>query len=97
MSRDYGQTWTSITGNLPSEPINVVKEDPKKEGILYIGTDLSAYVTLDLGQTWYSLSNYLPTTPVYDLVIHPRADELVVGTHGRSCFVLDVKPIQNTK
>jgi len=97
MSKDYGSTWTSITGNLPSEPINVVKEDPKKEGILYIGTDLSAYVSLDYGRTWHSLSNHLPTTPVYDMVIHPRENELVIGTHGRSCFVLDVKPIQNRK
>jgi len=94
MSTDFGQTWTSIAGNLPSESINVVKEDPKKEQILYVGTDLGVYVTLNRGETWHSLCNHLPTTPVHDLVVHPREDELVIGTHGRSCFILDVKPIQ---
>jgi photosystem II stability/assembly factor-like uncharacterized protein len=94
-STDYGRTWTSIAGNLPDEPVNVVKEDPKKAGILYIGTDLGVYVTLDGGATWVSLCNSLPTAAVYDLVVHPRADELVIGTHGRSIFVLDVSPIRN--
>ncbi|MFC2160773.1 hypothetical protein ACFLRW_02890 [Acidobacteriota bacterium] len=95
MSTDFGKTWTSITGNLPSESINVVREDPQDKNILYVGTELSVYVSLDRGQMWHSLSNHLPTTPVHDLVIHPRENEMVIGTHGRSCFVLDVKPIQN--
>ena len=97
MSTDFGQTWISIARNLPAESINVVKEDPKKEQILYVGTDLGVYVSLNRGKTWHSLCNHLPTTPVHDLVIHPRDDELVIGTHGRSCFILDVKPIQNRK
>lgn len=95
MSRDFGKNWTSISGNLPSEPINVVREDPQHKDILYVGTDLGVYCTLDRGQTWHSLSHHLPTTPVYDLVIHPRENEMVIGTHGRSCFILDIKPIQN--
>ena len=94
-SADYGRTWASITGNLPDEPVNVVKEDPKKAGILYIGTDLGVYATLDGGATWVSLCNSLPTAAVYDLVVHPRDGELVIGTHGRSIFVLDVGPIRN--
>lgn len=94
-STDYGRTWTSIAGNLPDEPVNVVKEDPKKAGILYIGTDLGVYATLDGGATWASLCNSLPTAAVYDLVVHPRDGELVIGTHGRSIFVLDVGPIRN--
>jgi photosystem II stability/assembly factor-like uncharacterized protein len=94
-SNDYGRTWASITGNLPDEPVNVVKEDPKKAGILYIGTDLGVYATLDGGATWVSLCNSLPTAAVYDLVVHPRDGELVIGTHGRSIFVLDVGPIRN--
>ncbi|MFC2166442.1 hypothetical protein ACFLQZ_00580 [Acidobacteriota bacterium] len=97
MSTDFGKTWTSIAGNLPSESINVVREDPQDKNILYIGTELSVYVSLDRGNIWHSLSNHLPTTPVHDLVIHPRENEMVIGTHGRSCFVLDVKPIQNHK
>jgi len=94
-SADYGRTWASIAGNLPDEPVNVVKEDPKKAGILYIGTDLGVYASLDGGATWVSLGNSLPTAAVYDLVVHPRDGELVIGTHGRSIFVLDVGPIRN--
>ena len=97
MSTYFGKTWTSITGNLPAESINVIREDPQNKNILYVGTELSVYVSLDRGQIWHSLSNHLPTTPVHDLVIHPRENEMVIGTHGRSCFVLDVKPIQNHK
>ncbi len=94
MSTDFGKTWKSIAGNLPSEGINVIREDPRDKNILYVGTELGVYVTLDRGQTWYSLCNHLPTTPVHDLVIHPRENELVIATHGRSCFVLDVNSIQ---
>ena len=97
MSTDFGKTWTSIAGNLPSESINVIREDPSDKNILYVGTELSVYVSLDRGQKWFSLSNHLPTTPVHDLVIHPRENEMVIGTHGRSCFVLDIKPIQTHK
>lgn len=94
MSEDLGATWKSISGNLPSEGINVIREDPRNKNILYVGTELGVYVTLDRGNTWHSLCNNLPTTPVHDLVIHPRDHELVIGTHGRSCFVLDVNPIR---
>jgi hypothetical protein len=93
MSNDFGKTWKSIAGNLPSEGINVIREDPRDKNILYVGTELGVYVTLDRGQTWHSLCNHLPTTPVHDLVIHPREHELVIATHGRSFFILDVKPI----
>ena len=94
VSKDHGATWTSIAGNLPDEPVNVVCEDPEKPGILYAGTDLGVYVTLDGGQTWSSLCNHLPAASVTDMVVHPRDGELVAGTHGRSIFVLDVKPIR---
>jgi len=91
---DFGATWTSIAGNLPQESINVVREDPVARDVLYVGTDLGVYASLDRGRTWVSLCAGLPTTPVHDLVIHPRDGEMVVGTHGRSAFVLDVRPIQ---
>jgi len=91
---DFGRTWTSIAGNLPHEPINVVREDPLARDVLYAGTDLGVYASLDRGGSWISLSAGLPTTPVHDLVIHPRDGEMVIGTHGRSVFVLDVRPIQ---
>ncbi|MGB2906780.1 MAG: hypothetical protein WBB73_06755, partial [Candidatus Aminicenantaceae bacterium] len=62
--------------------------------ILYVGTDLGVYASLDRGASWHSLCNHLPTTPVHDLVVHPRESEIVIGTHGRSCFVLDIAPVR---
>ena len=95
MSGDYGENWSPITANLPSESINVVREDPRDKNVLYVGTDLGVYVTLDRGATWYSLCNSLPTTPVHDMAVHPRDHDLVIGTHGRSVFLLDVESIVN--
>ncbi len=92
-SDDFGRKWKSIKNNLPSESVNVVIEDPRTKNILYVGTDLGVYVSLDRGANWISLCNGLPTTPVHDLVIHPREHELVIGTHGRGVFVLDVSGI----
>ena len=93
-SDDFGETWKPISTGLPDECINVVREDPTRPGLLYVGTDAGVYVSLDSGATWHSLCADLPTTPVYDLVVHPREDELVIATHGRSLFLLDVRPIQ---
>jgi photosystem II stability/assembly factor-like uncharacterized protein len=93
-SADFGATWTAISNNLPAESINVVAEDPKRPGLLYAGTDAGVYASFDRGDTWLSLCADLPTTPVMDLVVHPREDELVVATHGRSLFLLDVRPVQ---
>jgi len=93
-SEDYGRTWSSIKANLPDEPVNVIREDPVNENILYLGTDLGIYVTLDRGQNWFSLKNNLPTNAVYDLRVHPRENQLIIGTHGRGVFLLPVKLIQ---
>ncbi len=93
-STDYGATWNSIVNNLPAESINVVREDPQNANLLYVGTDAGVYVSLDRGSNWHSLCADLPTTPVQDLVIHPRENELIIATHGRSLFLLDVAPLQ---
>jgi photosystem II stability/assembly factor-like uncharacterized protein len=93
-SEDFGESWTSIAGNLPSESVNVIREDPLHLGVLYAGTDLGVYVSLDRGESWHPLCANLPTTPVHDLRIHPRDGELVIGTHGRSVFVADLEPIR---
>jgi len=96
-SDDMGKTWKAIASNLPNEPINVVAEEPRDEDILYVGTELGVYISLDQGKRWISLCNNLPTTPVHDLVVHPRDYDLVIGTHGRSVFVLDVNDIPDRK
>jgi photosystem II stability/assembly factor-like uncharacterized protein len=92
-SHDYGATWTSISGGLPDESVNVILEDPRHPDVLYIGTDLGVYVTLSKGEKWISICNNLPTAAVHDLAIQPRELELVAATHGRSIFILDIKKI----
>jgi photosystem II stability/assembly factor-like uncharacterized protein len=93
-SEDFGTTWESIKANLPAESVNVIREDPVNEDILYAGTDMGVYVSLDRGQSWEVLQNGIPISPAHDLVIHPRDSDLVVGTHGRSIYVMDIEPIQ---
>jgi len=90
-SDDYGATWRSIAANLPAESVNVIGEDPQDPEILYLGTDLGVYISADGGGSWQALSADLPTTPVHDLEVQPQADELVIATHGRSVFVLELE------
>jgi photosystem II stability/assembly factor-like uncharacterized protein len=93
-STDFGQSWLSIRSNLPMESVNVIAEDPDRPDILYVGTDLGVYVSGDTGQNWVSLSTTLPTTPVHDLDVHPRDGALVIGTHGRSAWVLELAAVR---
>ncbi len=93
-SEDHGENWTSIRGNLPEESVNVIREDPVNENILYLGTELSVFVSLNRGEHWFSLRGNLPTNAVYDLKVHPRERELVIGTHGRGVFITSVRHIQ---
>ena len=94
ISEDYGETWQSIGADLPKEPVNVIKEDPENENILYVGTDHGVYVSLNKGKTFHSFKNGLSGAPVHDLVIHPREKDLVIATHGRSIYVADVLVLQ---
>ncbi len=93
-STDYGRTWTSIVNNLPSGPVNVIKEDPRHANILYAGTDIGAYVSLNGGQEWHVLAGGgFPSTFVADMIIHPREDILVAATHGRGMYAMDIRYI----
>ena len=94
-SDDYGTTWTRIGMDLPAEPINVVKEDPKNENIIYVGTDGGLYVSFNKGQSFMMWTNGLPKSiPVHDIAIHVRDNEIVLGTHGRSIFVAKLDEVQ---
>jgi hypothetical protein len=93
-STDYGRTWESLAAGLPAEPINTVREDPRAKHLLYVGTDLGAFVSLDRGQSWTALTGGLPRVPVHDLLVHPREGDLVVATHGRSVFVAEAAPLR---
>lgn len=89
---DYGQTWISIKGNLPNEVANVIIQDPVNPSILYAGLDFGSYVSFDDGKQWHYMAN-MPNVASYDMIVHPRDLELVVATHGRSMWVMDVKPL----
>src|SRR5213082_3061139 len=85
---DLGKTWTSIVNGIPDGAfVHAVREDPKKAGLLYAGSELGVYVSFDSGAHWQPLQLNLPRSPVHDLVV--KDDDLVVGTHGRAFWVLD--------
>ncbi len=88
ISEDYGTSWKNIGTDLPMEPVNVIKEDPNNENLLYVGTDNGLYISLDRGQNFMSMNKDLPNVAIHDLVPHPRDHTLVVGTHGRSLYTV---------
>jgi photosystem II stability/assembly factor-like uncharacterized protein len=95
-STDFGETWTSIAGNIPGGPVNVVREDPRTADVLYAGSDLGVYASIDGGGSWNVVGSGLPNTYVWDLVVHPRDNTLVIATNGRGMWVIDdVSMIQN--
>lgn len=94
-SDDRGKTWNEIGRTLPHEPAHVIVEDPHVPHLLYLGTDMGIYVSLDGGDSWQSLCSNLPTASVQDLFVHPRDNHLVIATHGRSCYITDPKSIQD--
>jgi photosystem II stability/assembly factor-like uncharacterized protein len=91
---DYGQTWTSIAIGLPKAPINVVLQDRTRADLLLVGNDLGVFVSIDGGGHWTQMKANLPTIPVQDLTIHPRENDLVLGTYGRAFWVGDITPLQ---
>ena len=93
-SDDFGATWRDMRGNLPDEPCNVIRQDPKNDKVFYLGTDVGFWITFDGGNNWYPHHQDMPKVPVYAMEIHPREHELIVATHGRSIFVLDLEPTQ---
>ena len=87
-TRDGGRSWTEITAGIPDGGIvNAVREDPVRRGLLFAGTEQAVYVSFDDGESWQSLRLNMPATSIRDLVI--KDDDLVVGTHGRSFWILD--------
>ena len=94
MSNDFGQTWKNISSNMPASPVNVIKEDPKNENLLYVGTDNGLYVSFHQGNSWEAFANNLPNVAVHDLVIQPTAKDLIVGTHGRSLYKTNIASLQ---
>ena len=95
VSENYGATWKEISSNLPLSPVNVIREDPKNENVLYLGTDNGLYVSLNRGESWQAFSTNFPNVAVHDLRIHPEEMDLVVGTHGRSIYIADISAVSS--
>jgi len=93
---DYGQSWTNITNNMPDgQAVYVIKEDLKNPNLLFVGTEFGCFVSLNGGNNWSRFMNNMPTVSIHDLVIHPRDNDLVAGTHGRSIWIADdITPLQ---
>ncbi len=93
---DFGKTWTNISSNLPDNgSVHVVIESSKNKNLLFCGTEFGLFGSLDGGKSWHQMKGGLPTVAVHDLVIHPRDRDLVIGTHGRSIYVMDdISPLE---
>ncbi|MCW5518333.1 glycosyl hydrolase [Aureitalea sp. L0-47] len=94
VSESYGQSWQSISKNLPVSPVNVIKEDPENEDVLYLGTDNGAWVSFDRGNSWQVFVKGLPNVAVHDMVVQEREKDLLLGTHGRSFYKADTEVLQ---
>ncbi|MFC2167236.1 WD40/YVTN/BNR-like repeat-containing protein, partial [Acidobacteriota bacterium] len=91
---DFGRTWTNISSTLPDKPVNVIYEDRKNPELLFLGNDKGVYVSISGGDQWVPLRNNMPTIAVHDLLVHPRENDLVVGTYGRGIYITDISPLQ---
>jgi photosystem II stability/assembly factor-like uncharacterized protein len=100
VTNDGGKTFKSIVNNLPKDGpadfLHVIREDPKNRDLLFVGSSLSVYASVDRGATWSKFSTGFPSVPVYDLKIHPRDHELIASTHGRSFWIVDILPLEQT-
>ena len=90
VSEDHGETWTDITGDLPAERVlRTVREDFRNPSVLFLGAEIGLFYSYDRGNHWTEIRSGMPTLPFNDLVIHPRDNDLVLGTHGRGVWIID--------
>lgn len=90
---NMGTTWTDISSNLPNAPINAIAVDPIAHNVVYIGTDVGAYISFDAGQNWEVMGSGLPLVTIGDMKVHPTQHFLIAGTHGRSMYKIDLTDI----
>lgn len=94
-TRDYGKTWERVGHGLPKEgPVYALRTDDRNRGLMFAGTETGLFLSFDEGTTWQPFACGLPPVPVHDLVIHPTQRELVIATHGRGIWIVDVAPLQ---
>jgi photosystem II stability/assembly factor-like uncharacterized protein len=90
VTRDYGASWTSVVGNLPAiGNVNVIREDPRNKDLLYAGTEFGLFISLNGGKEWKQFMSGMPRIRVDDILVHPRDNDLIIGTHGRGIYILD--------
>ncbi|HCM59266.1 MAG TPA: hypothetical protein DIS74_02610, partial [Bacteroidales bacterium] len=94
VTTDFGVTWKRITSGLPQFPVSVVIEDHRNPNLLFAGNDNGVYVSLDRGENWEALRANMPPAVVRDIMIHPRENDLIVGTYGRAAWITDISPLQ---
>ncbi|HVZ20873.1 MAG TPA: hypothetical protein VG871_07420, partial [Vicinamibacterales bacterium] len=96
VTHDYGATFQSLTNDLPQDGnVQVVREDPKNKELLYVGTEFGLYVSLDGGRHWEPFMNNYPTVRTDDILVHPRDNDLIVASHGRSVWIADdITPLE---
>jgi photosystem II stability/assembly factor-like uncharacterized protein len=96
VTHDYGKTFQNITNNLPQYGnVQVIREDPKNKELLYVGTEFGLFISLDGGKNWQKFMNNYPTVRTDDILVHPRDNDLIVATHGRSVWIADdITPLQ---
>jgi photosystem II stability/assembly factor-like uncharacterized protein len=91
---DFGATWRSIAANLPSQPINVITEDPVNPNLLFVGNDTGVFVSIDRGAHWVKMNNGIPNIPIRDILVHPRQHDLILGSYGRGIFVTNIAALE---
>jgi photosystem II stability/assembly factor-like uncharacterized protein len=95
VTEDHGKTWTSLASTLPDyDCVYVIREGDKNQDLLYLGSEMSLRMSFDRGKTWSRFRSDFPTVAVHDVVVHPRENDLVIGTHGRSLWILDVSALE---
>jgi len=95
VTHDFGKTWKSLVTPEIDGFVHVIEEDPVNKNLLFLGTEFGLFVSFDAGQHWMKWTNGIPTVPVRDIVVHPRENDLIVATHGRSLYIIDdISPLR---
>jgi hypothetical protein len=94
VSNDLGASWNNISSNLPNAAVNVIREDATNKNLLYLGTDNGLYTSIDEGKNWHIFNKNIPRVAVHDLFIQESENHLLVGTHGRSIYLLVLDAVQ---
>jgi len=97
VTEDFGEKWKSLRANLPWGSTRVLREDVDNPRLLYLGTEFAVWASINRGESWTKINSNLPTVAVHEIAVHPTAGEIVVATHGRSLWVLDVSALRQIK